>query len=179
MAIPSNRFSPNLTALEDRCCPSASVFAQDHTLYITTDPSSDIVQIVDDGHGHVSALVREGNLAFRVEASGIDSIVMHLRGGHDWVAIESPAPLEHHLALKIDMGRGNADKLYLGFTRGLGQGSLDVDLRGSLGHSAVDAVVGSIGQGRFDLHQHLADAQTSSHTHIQASPAAQERIYIA
>ena len=178
MGVSRNRATLDLTVLEDRCCPTASVFAQDHTLYITTDPFSDSVRIREDGQGHVTAFVRDHERAFNTIASDITQIVMHLHGEHDWVEIQSTAPLKNQLDVKVDMGPGAYDKVHFDFASGLGQGSLNVDLRGTLGHSTVDAVVGALHEGTFDLHDHLVYPHNQSHLHLQSLPNQSQRISI-
>jgi hypothetical protein len=169
----------NLTALEERCCPTASVFAQNHVLYISTDVWSDTVLIRDNGQGNMTVSVRDhGGIQF-LAATGIDQIVMHLNGQADWVDIISSNPLNHPLDVKVDMGNGANDRLFVEMNGGINQGgSLDVELDGKLGHSVVDTVVAAPDKGTLEFADHLSDSDAPSLIHILDLSNHGERIYV-
>jgi hypothetical protein len=168
----------SLTALEERCCPSASVFAQNHVLYVSTDVWSDTVVIRDNGQGNMAVTVRDHGGIQKLAATGIDQIVMHLNGQADWVDIISSNPLNHPLDVKIDMGKGTNDRVFIEMNGGIGQGSLDVELDGKLGHSVVDTVVAAPNKGTFSFEDHLADTDADSLVHFVDLSNHGERIYV-
>jgi len=178
MALASNRAFLELTCLEERCCPTASVFAQSGVLYITTDVSSDTVQIRDNGQGQMAVTVRDGEGIQRLNASGINQIVLQLNGAHDWVDIYSTSPLEHPLNLKVDLAQSASDRVFVELNQGLDKGSLSVNLFGTLGDSTVDTTVGPLGHGTVDFQEHLTDAYALSSVHIEGLPNQLERIYV-
>ena len=168
MAPAFRRPALDIISLEERCCPTASVFAQNHVLYITTDFHSDIVQIRDNGQGQMTVTVRDDEGIQRLNAGGINQVILQLRGEHDWVDISSSAPLGHSLSVQADMGQGADDRLFVEMNKGLGTGSLSIGLFGTLGNSVVDARVGPLGSRSVDIQQHLADVDASSDLHIGA-----------
>jgi hypothetical protein len=179
MSLSPKRVALNLEQLEARDCPSASVFAQDHTLYITTEPTSDVVQLRDDGHGQVTASVWDGRGRAIVSSSGIDTIVMHLRGTHDWVDFTAAAPLQHNLSVMIDLGPGSHNRVHFELQPGIDVGgAFAVDLRGNLGHSAVNTVVGPSLPGSFAVIDHLADDRAATHLHHLPTPNGGQRIFV-
>jgi hypothetical protein len=175
----SNRAFLNLTTLEERCCPSASIFVQSGVLSISTDVYSDTVAIRDNGRGQMNVIVRDQAGGIQtLTADGISQIDMHLRGQHDWVDIMSTGPMINSLSLQIDMGQGANDRVIVEMRQGLKLGSLNLDLSGGLGHSTVDATIGPIDHGLFNFQDHLGDAQSNSSVHLLTLPGHGERVYV-
>src|SRR5205807_7798022 len=98
---------PCLEALEDRTCPS-SISLNWHALTITGDNTANLVNVLDGGHGNVTASVRDanGHVTTRT-ATGVTSIAVNSAGGNDTVNYALTAPLTTSESLSINLGDGN------------------------------------------------------------------------
>src|SRR5260370_1029183 len=68
---------PTLEALEDRTCPS-SISLSGHALLISGDNTANLVNVLDGGHGNVTASVRDANGHLTTRAvTGVQSITIN------------------------------------------------------------------------------------------------------
>jgi|GEM_PF-5410322 len=147
-----NNITPNLQTLETRDCPSATVIVSNNTLFISSDPASDKIQLRDNGKGRVDVFIRSHDGVTGTSAFNIDRIVMHLRGATDTVDYKLTRPLSRPLEIRMDMGSGTGDKVALDFSKGIRQGALVVDVRGNIGQGSVQTKIGTIDRGFAVVH---------------------------
>ncbi|MDB5308846.1 MAG: hypothetical protein JWO38_3048 [Gemmataceae bacterium] len=157
-------FTPSLTPLEDRSCPTGTAVIVGHALYLTTDTWSDAVLVQDDGLGHVRATIRgpDGGVAY-AQGAGIDAIFVHLRGNGDQLDFALTGPAVHPLALVVDAGWGGDKRVRVELPPVTGPGQITLDLRGSVGQGGVDAWTGSDGLSGVNVLNRMAEGNVKVH----------------
>jgi hypothetical protein len=139
----ANPFVPRLEALEDRCCPSASIVIQGHTMIIHGSDAADIITVRDDGHGAVTASVQSPSGLTKGQGSDIRAIAIYGGKGGDKVDFALTGQLVTNLNLAVHLGKGG-DTASLDFGAGINADDVDVDVDGGSGNDLVTAKVGNV-----------------------------------
>lgn len=173
-----NTITPNLQTLEARDCPSATVIVSSNTLYITSDPASDQIQLRDNGKGRVDVFIRSHDGVTGTTGYNIDRIVMHLRGSADTVDYKLTAPLTRPLDIRMDLGTGTGDKVSLDLSKGIRQGAVVVDVRGSIGQGSVQTKIGTIDGGFAVVHPRFAGSHQKFQIDMPSDASSRSRVSV-
>jgi hypothetical protein len=153
-------FKPELSVLDQRTVPSASVSVAGSKMIIQADDLGGLVQIRDDGRGNVTVGGPNGS-ALLGRGAGIKQIVVHGGDGNDVIDFRTTGMLRHMLELDMDLNSGN-DRAYLDLYRGISGVPLNIDIEGGTGNDSVEAHFGTISNGYVTFNAALGEGNDSA-----------------
>jgi hypothetical protein len=167
---------PTLEALEDRTCPS-SISLNWHTLTITGDNTANLVNVLDGGHGNVTASVRDANGRVTTRrVTGVTSIAINTGGGNDTVNYALTAPLTTSESLGINLGNGN-NQANLNYSRGVTAPHLTVRVLGGTGDDRLSATLGPVKNTTVDFRTNLGAGNDQIFERLTGALTGYARVY--
>ncbi len=149
----SNIFRPRLESLEGRLCLSVTVttIAVDsgNELKIVGDSGADVVNITDQGDGHVDVTNGKGKILG--SADNVSVIRFNGKDGKDTVSYALANPLTTTEQVILNLGDGGKDQASIDLSQGVSGANLHLTVNGGAGADTVSATLGSISAGKVIL----------------------------
>lgn len=139
-------------SLEDRLCLSATVVSKPIAigieLRIVGDKAPDVIQIVDQGNGHID--VRDVAGALLGAADNVSVVRLNGKGGQDDIRYTLANPLAHSQQLFFELGAAK-DKVALDLSAGIVGANLKVNVDAGAGADDISAVIGNLSAAKAHL----------------------------
>jgi hypothetical protein len=171
ISLALNRFAPHLQPLEGRDCASAS-----HTLVIHGDAAPSQINVIDDGHGDVTATVSSAGHSSTTHAAGVDHLMIYTGSNQDRVNVTATGVQTSALLLDVRLKTGD-QRVSLDFGRGV-SAPLTVLMRGGDGNDQLDVNVGTVYVGGVDLHAWLGAGDNRAAINLNGDIAFGSRVLV-
>jgi len=139
-------FRPQLEALEERWCPSVTVSTvpvfDGNLLKITGDSAADMVNITDQGNGHIEVTDGDGNVLG--SADDVTRVKIDTKGGSDVVHYSLVNQLTNSQAILVNLGSGDTNEATFDFAPGVSDANLFVSVDAASGADTISATLGSL-----------------------------------